>query len=369
MKLRPRTLWIAALTLLGAGVLIAAVTHQPAPASTPARAAAVELAQEDVVTVSRSDVTHTLAVTGTLQAEQQTTITAQIEGQIAAIEVRPGQRVQRGQIIARLDASDLDRQVTVAQAQLAKRRDLLDYNRRLSERNQNLLKQNFISKNAFDTTQSQLQAAAADAHVAEAQLGLARQAQAKTVVRAPFDGVIAERLAEPGQHLGVNGKLFTLIDLSSLELIANIPARRIGEIRLEQTVSFQVDGFPARYTGHIVRINPGVNDASKAVEVYVRIDNRDDALRSGLFAQGIIDIAKHASVLALPLSALHEENGQSYVLAIESGKLVRHAVRTGARDEHNGRIEIIDGLKQDAVVLASGVQLAPGAMVKLPARR
>ncbi|GHD58934.1 efflux RND transporter periplasmic adaptor subunit [Jeongeupia chitinilytica] len=368
MKLRPRTLLVAVLAFIAAGVLIAAVAHKAPPPATPdAKPATIELAPEDVVRVERGDVTHTLAITGTLQAEQQTTITAQVEGQVASVDVRPGQRVRRGQVLARLNAEDLARQLAVAQAQLAKSRDLLAYSRKLSERNQDLLKQNFISKNAFDTTQNQLQSAVADTHAAEAQLGLAQQALAKAVISAPFDGVVAERFVDPGQHVGINGKLLTVVDLGSLELVANVPARRIGEIAPEQVVHFGIDGFPNQYTGHIARINPSVNDASKAVPVYIRIDRQDDALRSGLFAQGAIEVATHASVLNLPLPAVHDENGQQYVLAIEAGKLVRHTVSIGARDERRSRVEIASGLKPDAIVLAGNVQLAAGTLVKLPA--
>ncbi|WP_432720199.1 efflux RND transporter periplasmic adaptor subunit [Jeongeupia wiesaeckerbachi] len=368
MKLRPRTLLIAVLAFIGAGVLIAAITHRPTPSPGPEnKIAAVELASEDIVRVEQGDVTHTLAITGTLQAEQQTTITAQVEGQVASVNVRPGQHVRRGQILARLNADDLARQLAVAQAQLAKSRDLLAYNRKLSERNQDLLKQNFISKNAFDTTQNQLQSAIADTRSAEAQLGLAQQALAKAVIAAPFDGMVADRFVDPGQHVGINGKLLTVVDLNSLELVANVPARRIGEIAPEQQVRFVIDGFPAQYIGHVARINPSVNDASKAVPVYIRIDQQQDTLRSGLFAQGAIEIATHAGVPNLPLPAVHDENGEQFVLAIESGKLVRRVVTTGARDERRARIEITGGIKPGAVVLASNVQLTAGAQVKLPA--
>ncbi|MBM3115560.1 efflux RND transporter periplasmic adaptor subunit [Jeongeupia naejangsanensis] len=368
MKLRPRTLLIAVLAVIGAGVLIAANTHRPATTPTVAnKSAAVELAPEDIVRVTQGDVTHTLAITGTLQAEQQTTITAQVEGQVSSVDVRPGQHVRRGQVLARLDANDLQRQFAVAQAQLAKSRDLLAYNRKLSERNQDLLKQNFISKNAFDTTQNQLQSAIADTRAAEAQLGLAQQALAKAVIAAPFDGMVADRFVDPGQHVGINGKLLTVVDLGSLELVANVPARRIGEIAPDQQVRFTIDGFPDRFSGHIARINPSVSETSKAVPVYIRIDQQHEALRSGLFAQGLIEIATHARVANLPLPAVRDENGEQYVLAIESGKLVRKVVTTGARDEARARIEITGGIKPGAIVLASNVSLSAGTQVKLPA--
>ncbi|AOY02140.1 hypothetical protein BJP62_00845 [Jeongeupia sp. USM3] len=366
--MRPRTLLIVVLAVIGVGALVTAVSTRSSPTPKPPATVVVELASDDVATVGRGDITRTLAITGTLQAERQTTVTAQVEGQISAVDVRPGQPVRRGDVLARLDGRDLERQAAVAQAQLAKSRDLLEYNRKLAERNQNLLKQNFISKNAFDTTQNQLQTAGADTRSAEAQLGLAQQALAKAVTRAPFDGIVAERFAEPGQHIGVNGKLFTVVDLTSLELVANVPARRIGEIHVDQPVGFEVDGFAAHYSGRITRINPSVDAASKAVQVYIRIDNRDGALRNGLFAQGLIDLASHPAVLTLPLGAVHDDGGKSYVLAIEAGKLVRRPVRTGARDDRAGLVEIAEGLQQGSTVLTGNLQLAPGATVKLPQR-
>ncbi|WP_035056943.1 efflux RND transporter periplasmic adaptor subunit [Andreprevotia chitinilytica] len=338
-------------------------------ASGPAAAtqAAAELSTDDVTTAQQGDLNRSIALTGNLQALRQTTITAQIDGLIASVAVRPGASVTAGQELARFDPSDLEKQMAVSQSQLAKSREQLALNHKLNERNANLLKQNFISQNAFDSSDSQLRTAEADAHTSEAQLALAKQSLAKTSIRAPFAGTVAERLAEPGQRVGMNSKLFTLVDLSELEWVGEVPSGRIGDVKVGQKAEFRVDGFDHPFTGQVSRINPSVNASSKTVQIYLQVPNPDGALRDGLFAQGnlLLDI-RHA-VINVPKQAVRDENGKRYVLAIEQGKLVRRDVSIGAEDAVADRVEIAQGIDAGTIILVSGVRLTSGMAVKLPA--
>jgi len=335
-----------------------------APA-TPSAPAAAELTSEDVAVVQRGDIDDAIAITGSLHALQQTTLTAQIDGVIAKVDVRPGDSVRAGQTLAEYDTRDLDKQMLVAQAQLSKSRDMLAYNRKQAARNADLLKQNFISRNAFDASDSQLQTAAADVNVSEAQLALAKQALAKGKVVAPFAGTIAERLVEPGQRVGVNNKLLTLVDLSELEWVAAVPSGKIGQVHVGQTAELTVDGFEQTFTGQVTRINPSVDASNKSVAVYIRVPNQQHLLRDGLFAQGRLQVDVRKHTLIVPTDAVRSENGKQYVLAIENGHLQRHDVILGANDAVGGRVEIRTGIGAGATVLVSGVRLTSGMMVKL----
>ncbi|KAF0814142.1 Multidrug resistance protein MdtA [Andreprevotia sp. IGB-42] len=329
--------------------------------------AAAELASEDVVVIKRADLDHSIALTGSLQALRQTTLTAQVDGVVSSVAVRPGASVVAGQELAQFDTRDLQKQLMVSEAQLVKSQETLAYNRKLADRNANLLKQNFISRNAFDSTNSQVQTAVADVNVSEAQLALARQALAKGRVAAPFAGTIAERLVEPGQRVGINSKLFTLVDLTELEWVASVPSGQIGEVRVGQTAQLQVDGFAQAFTGQVSRINPSVDAGSKSVQVYISIPNEQGLLRDGLFGQGRVLVDVRKGVLVLPVAAVREENGKHYVLVVEGNTLKRHEVTPGATDPATARQEITGGLSEGAIVLVSGVRLTTGMAVKLPA--
>ncbi|SMC25523.1 RND family efflux transporter, MFP subunit [Andreprevotia lacus DSM 23236] len=353
-----------ALTLTAA---LSGCGNKPAPTATASAPAAAELAREDVVTIKRSDLNHSIPLTGSLQALRQTTLTAQVEGVVGSVAVRPGAAVAAGQELAMFDTRDLEKQLLVSKAQLEKSREMLDLNRKQAERNANLLKQNFISRNAFDATNSQVQTSVADVNVSEAQLALAKQALAKTRVTAPFAGTISERLVEPGQHVGLNSKLFTVVDLSELEWVAAVPSSQIGEVHVGQTATLKVDGFSGEFSGQVSRINPAVDAVNKTVEVYIRIINDQGSLRAGLFGQGRLAIDTRKDALVAPAAAVREENGQRFVLQVDKGTLVRRNVVLGAADAASNTVEIQSGLEAGAVVLVSGVRLTAGMPVKLQA--
>ncbi|TJZ72870.1 efflux RND transporter periplasmic adaptor subunit [Chitiniphilus eburneus] len=369
MRVRPLLLVVVVVVIAAAIAFAFVKRDREAPAAAPTQPAAIELAPEDVATITAGDIDNTLALTGTLNAIQQTTLTAQVEGKIASVEVRPGAQVTSGQILARFDTANLQRQVAVAQAQLEKSRELLDYNRKLAKRNADLLAQNFISKNAFDNTQSQLQTALADERASMAQLGVAQQAVENGTVRAPFTGTLAQRLVEPGQHVGINSQLFTLVDLTELELVAAVPSTRIADVRVGQAVDFNVEGYRRAFSGTIIRINPTVDETSKTISIYIRVPNTDGELRSGLFAKGTVLVEGRKGVPSLPLAAVHGDGSAAYVLAIEAGKLVRRPVQVGATDLRRGQAEIVSGPAVGSKVLASNIALTAGTAVKLPTAR
>ncbi|WP_255987729.1 efflux RND transporter periplasmic adaptor subunit [Chitinolyticbacter albus] len=366
MKARIALITVVILAVGVAAWLGLADGKTPQPSALP-KHNSVELATADVARVTRADLARALPLTGTLAALQQTTLTAQVDGRIAAVEVRPGDAVRTGQVLARFDTADLERQRAVSAAQLAKSREQLAYQQKLSRRNADLLAQNFISKNAFDNTQSELQAAAADERAALAQLGLAEQAITNATVRAPFAGTVASRQIEPGQHVGINSPLFTVVDLSELELVANVPSAQIAEVKLGQTVNFHVQGYTQAFTGSINRINPTVDEATKTIPLYLRVPNPDGALRSGLFADGLLVLDTRSAVPSLPLQAVHADGKARYVLAIEEGKLVRRDVTLGASDLKRDRVEIAAGIAAGAQVLASNARLPPGTAVTIVA--
>lgn len=365
MKVRIAIITVAIVAVGVAVWLSLADGKAPPAAKQTSTRAAVELAAVDVARVAPADLERALPLTGTLAALQQTTLTAQVEGRIAAVEVRPGDAVRTGQVLARFDTADLERQRAVSAAQLAKSREQLAYQQKLSRRNADLLAQNFISKNAFDNTQSELQAAAADERAALAQLGLSEQAIANATVRAPFNGTIASRQIEPGQHVGINSPLLTVVDLAELELVANVPSAQIAEVALGQTVTFNVQGYQQPFAGTINRINPTVDESTKTIALYLRVPNPDGALRSGLFADGLLVLDTRRAVPSLPLQAVHADGKQHYVLAIEQGKLVRRNVTLGANDPKRDRVEIATGIATGTQVLAGNISLPPGTAVAI----
>ena len=315
---------------------------------------ALEFAPTDLVSVENRALPRWLAVSGTMLPVRQATVKSKVSGEVRQITVREGEAVTAGQMLVRVDTADLEAKVLERQGQLESIRAQLAMAEKTLSTNQKLLKQNFISQNAFDNSESSVNVSLGGVKSAEAQVRLAQNALKDAVATAPLSGIVAKRHVQPGEKVGFDAPLVTVVDLRDMELQALIPAVDIPEIRPGMTVSLTVDGFGERkFTGRIERIAPSTETGTRAILVFVGITNADAALRGGMFATGRIALSAGEAVASLPVSAVRNEGGQTFVWAIEDGKLAKHAVAVGRRDEEAGRVELKSALPTTLKVLAA----------------
>ena len=321
----------------------------------------LEFTPADVALVEMRELQRTLSISGSLSPLLQSTVRAKVPGDVQKVLVREGDRVAEGQVIATIDTADLRARVDAQLAALEETRAKATIARKNRENNQALLRQNFISQNAFDTTQSVHEAAEASVKSAQAQMRIAEKAMQDAVVRAPIGGVVSRRMVNAGEKIGVDSPMFTVVDLGRMEIEAPAPASEIPSVKVGQVAQFRVDGFGDRmFEGRIERINPAADPGSRSITLYVSVPNRDGALKGGMFAKGNLILDKAPPAAVIPAGAVREEAGQAYVFTIENGKLVRRAVTTGLRED--GLIEVRSGLEQGVpVVRARITDLKPGA--------
>jgi membrane fusion protein (multidrug efflux system) len=361
------TLRIAA---LGAAVLIACSAgfvraDTKGPAQPPATA--LEFASSDIATVERRDIRQLISITGTLSPRNQTTVKAKVAGELREMLVREGEAVRRGQVIARLDATEPQERLDEKIADLEGGRAQLA----LAEKNRGmqlaLLEKKFISQNAFDSTQSTLQVSEARIKALEAQVAITRKSVEDTVVRAPIAGIIAQRLAQPGEKMAIDGKLYTVVDLAELEVEAAVPASDIGAVRIGQEVMFHVEGYDDRlFAGRIARISPATQPGTRSILVYAVLPNREGVLKGGVFAKGQLTVSKRTATVVAPATAVRDESGQAFVWRIDGGRLARVLVQVGLRSEDDGVVEIVSGLAPGVrIVRANLGALRDGAEVKI----
>jgi RND family efflux transporter MFP subunit len=228
--------------------------------------------------------------------------------------------------------------------------------------------QGFISQNALDTTQSAFEAAAAAVKSAEAQARLARNAMQDAVVRSPIDGTLARRMVHPGEKVGVDGALFTIVDLARMEVEAPVPASDVPALRPGQAALLRVDGFGAReFAGRLERINPTTEASSRAITVYLSVSNAEGLLRGGMFAKGSIALDKGEPSPSVPATAIREEAGQPFVFTLEKGRLERRPVTLGLREEQAGVVQVRSGLASGETVVSSramGLKAGTPAVLK-----
>ena len=346
-----------------------AAPAQPAPAAKAEKDPVHELSTRDIAVVEARPLAVTLPLSGSLTPLAQATVKSKVSGVVLATTVQEGMRVAAGQVIARLDDAEARARVAQQQALLA------DANARLALAKKNqansaaLLQQKYIAQSAYDTTSNAVDLAQAAVDAARAQLELTRIALADTVIRAPLSGVVSKRHVQAGEKLAPDSPVFSIVDLQQLTLDAQVPASDIPRIRVDQEVQFRVDGFGDRnFAGKVVRINPSTEAGSRAMLVYIGVDNPGGLLRAGMFAKGAVTTEKSEARALLPLTAVRTEKGENLVYRIDGGKVVAQPVKLGLRNQDEGLVEALDGIQAGATVLALPLDgVKPGHRVKLPA--
>jgi len=328
----------------------------------------LEFTPADVAVVELRSLTRSIAFSGSVAPLVQTTVKSKVPGEVNRVLVREGETVAAGQLLAQIDTLDLQSRLDAQAASLEEARARLTIADKNRVNNQQLLNQKFISQNAYDTTQSVYEAGVALVNSQEAQLRIARKALEDAAVRAPFAGIVARRMAHAGEKVNVDSALFTLVDLGRMEIEAPAPAAEVPAIKVGQPATFRVDGFGERaFHGKVERINPVADANSRAITLYISVDNRDGLLKGGMFTKGQIVLDETRKSAVIPAAAVREESGQMYVFTIEGGKIARRPVQVGFTEPQQGLVEVRSGLEQGLNVVSarvSGLKAGAPAMLK-----
>jgi membrane fusion protein (multidrug efflux system) len=344
---------------------------QGGPDKGPPKIDVYELAKTDVATIDARELALSLPLSGSLIPLTQATVKSKVSGVVMDTSVQEGMNVAAGQVIARLDQADLSARLAQSQAALDEANARLGLARKNSSNNQALLKQNYISQSAYDTTQNSVDLAQASVKSAQAQYDIARIALNDTQIRAPLAGVVSKRHVQAGEKVSPDMPVFTIVNLSQLTLEAQVPAAEIPRIKVGQDVQFKVDGFAGRaFTGKVARINPTTEAGSRAMLVYISVANSDGALRGGMFAKGSIITEKSPALPLVPVVALRDDPkavaGQQHVFVIDAGKVVARPVKLGMRNEDDGLAVVTEGLAAgERVITAKLDGVKPGQKVKM----
>ncbi len=340
--------------IVGASVFAASRRKAEADASKKKERPALEFTQQDVVRLRPHRLSYQLTLPGTVQAVSQATVRAKLAAEVKRVLVREGERVAAGQILAEFDTAQIRAQLAERAAALESARAQLRMTQRTRQTNAQLVKQNFISQNAFDSADSANDAQSAAVAVAQAQLDQTQIMLNDAVVRSPIPGIVAKRLVQPGEKVGFDAPLIALVDLSRLEVQAQAAVADIFRIRTGMPVEVLVEGAGSgKISGRMDRINPSAELGTRTINVYVSIRDEDARLKTGMFARVVLTISPQNETAALPLAALRGDEGQQHVWVIADGKLAQRGVTAGARDERAQLVEIVAGLAPEEWVLAS----------------
>ncbi len=353
---------VLGLAMAGLRLMQKRQTHAlpPSPA-----VSAVELAATDLVTAQAVDLNLGLPVSGTLRAVQSAVVKARVAGELQGLKVREGDAVKAGQVLAQIDPTEYKARLQQAEQQADAARAQIDIAQRQLDNNRALVGQQFISQTALETSLSNLQAAQANHRAALAAAEVARKSLSETVLLAPISGQVAQRLAQGGERMAIDGRILEIVDISRLELEASVSAAESLQLKLGQSAQLQIEGTTKALTAKLVRINPSAQAASRSVLAYLAIDGRGvSTLRQGLYAQGTLGTGR-SRVVALPLSSVRTDQAQPYVQVLREGKVMHQAVKTGARATVGDEVMVAVDLSEGTEVLRASVGLLRDG---LPAR-
>lgn len=354
---RRSKVWLA----IGAVLLVAAGSALALRASKPQGVAAkgkeppvLEFAASDLVQLAPKSLAVELALPGTVQAMSQATVRSKLSAEVRSVRVREGEKVGAGQVLVEFDTAALRVQLAERAATLESARAQLAQTERTRQVNAQLVKQNFISQNAFDTADAAHRAQAAAVEAAQAQLAQTQLLLNDAVVRAPIGGHVAKRHVQPGEKVGFDAPLVAIVDLGKLEVQAQAPVSDVAQIATGARAVVSIEGLPDRtFEGRVERINPSTEAGTRSINFYVSIANEQSLLRAGMFAKVRLHVGGDREVPALPISAVRSDNGQDVVWVLADGKLRKQPVTLGRRDERAQMVEVRAGLAGGDRVIAT----------------
>jgi len=324
----------------------------------------VELAASDVVKARELPLEQGLPISGSLRAVNSAFVKSRAAGELQGLAVREGDVVKAGQVIAKVEPTEYLARVRQAQQQADAAKAQIDIAQRQWNNNKALVDQGFISKTALDTSQNNFAAAEANYKAALAAVDVAKKALDDTVLRAPISGVVSQRLAQPGERVGIDARVIEVVDLSRLELEATLSAADSVNVRVGQRALLKIEGRSEPVAAKVARINPTAQAGSRSVLAYLQVEDAA-GLRQGLFAQGTLGTGQ-VTALAVPLSAVRTDKPAPYVQVVENGQVVHKAVETGARGEAEREMMVsVKGLAPGALVIKGSLgPLREGTQVK-----
>ncbi len=357
--MRVKKQWtLAALAVVGVAVAIAAsvpgLRLMAAAPDKKGKPVPLEFIARDVVRLMPHTLVTDLSAPGSIQAISQATVRAKLSAEVRRVLVREGERVAAGQVVAEFDTASLRAQAAERAATLESARAQLAQSERTRESNAQLVKQNFVSQNAFDSADAGYRAQRATADAAAAQLAQTQVLLSDAVVRAPIAGFVARRHVQPGEKVAFDAPLFAIVDLARLEVQTQVPVSDVAQVTPGARAEVDVEGLPGRvFVGRVDRINPSTEPGTRSIHVFVALDNAEAVLKSGMFARVRMRVGTADAVPALPLAAVQVDAGQAFVWAIADGKLARRPIEVGRRDERAQLVEVKSGIGPGVAVLAS----------------
>lgn len=311
--------------------------------------------------LTEREVPRFLRVTGQLIGRNDAVIAADAIGKVVEAPVERGSAVKAGDVLVKLDDRQAKLGLAEAEAALEMAKARLQLAKNEQVRNEPLAQKRAIAEADFQKLRTDTTAREADLAASVARRDMAQKTLTDAVIRAPFAGVVAERMVEPGEYVKSDSQVARVVDLATLRLVLTVPETEVGMLAAGKTVEFTTAAFSARtFTGTLKFLGAAVREASRDLVVEAEVENADGALRPGLFCNARIHLSGEKAAVA-PVDALRVEGSRRKLFVIEKDNtLSERLVEVGETIE--GFVEIRRGAAAgETVLLQPGPDAVDGA--------
>ena len=337
----------------------------------------------EVGQVARADLSEHLTVVGNLIGAATVEVAPKVDGRLDSVDVRLGDRVGRGQVIARIEDSEIREQVKqaeasfeVAAATIRQREADLKFAETSLERSRNLYGRQLLPRQTLDDAEARFQSSAAQLDLARAQFSQARSrldelriTRSNTTIVSPVEGFVGKRHLDPGAFVNSNNPVVSVVDIRFVRLVVNVVERDLSRIATGATGEVEVDAFPGdTFSGHVARIAPVLDPATRTAEMEIEIANRDFRLKPGMYARVRLTTQRKPNVLVVPRNALVDIDGRRGVFVPVAPEPAPAAGPPGARGpgtqarfvpvdtgiQEGERVEILSGLREGDRIVTTG---------------
>ncbi len=357
--MRPRLAWLLLVAVALAGCN--RFSNDPRPdANGP-----LLLAAEDLYTVRNSALASGPAITGSIQPERRADLRAEVAAVVLKVLKENGDAVRRGELLVQLDDTAIRDALASAQASDRAAVQALEQAQRQYERMATLRKSGMASAQQVEDAEIHRNTTQSDLEAAKARVVAARQMLERTQVRAPFDGIVSDRKASPGDTAQIGKELLKVLDPRSMRFEAMVSADEVGAVQPGQSVVFRVNGYGnEEFPGRVRRVNPAANPTTRQVEVLVDFAGAKQPKLAGLYAEGRVQTETHTS-LTLPASAVVRDGDHASAYRVRGARLQKVPLAIAERDPRSGDYVLAGGLAEgDQVVRYPSVALHDGQPVR-----
>jgi len=346
--LRPLLIVLALTTGLSACGKFSGKDDKKDAAVAPAKLA---ISPEDILTVRANALASGPVITGSIQPERKADLRAEVSAVVLQVLKENGDVVRKGDVLLRMDQTTIQDNLRSAEDNARNAAQAVDQAERNLQRLKTLRASGMTSLQALDDAEVRRNAAHSEVSASKARAAQARQQLDRTVVRAPFDGVVSDRKASAGDTASIGKELLKVIDPTSMRFAGRVSADKISQVSVGQTVGFRINGYAGQeFRGKVMRVDPSANDVTRQVEVLVSFSGDTQPKVSGLYAEGTIESSK-VQALSLPESVLIKVGDKSSVWRVKNNTLNQIALTVGPRDPRSGNYEVRSGLAEGDIIL------------------